>query len=143
MRSGYTSHGQRSATTTFGRAVVSGPLCLPRDGRRDRDALLSCRAPLSPPGVRDLLRDIAQTSDAEWAAIGRGEAVAKVLATDNREIAVAGAVRIASSSERLVGRYRDIERLKRSAIVLEIGRFASHRDPPTSPLLRSRTTTST
>ncbi len=63
-------------------------------------------------------------SDAEWAAIGRGEAVAKVLATDNREVAVAGAVRIASSSERLVGRYRDIESLKRSAIVLEIGRFS-------------------
>ena len=79
----------------------------------------------SPPGVRDLLRDIAQTSDAEWAAIGRGEAVAKVLATDTREVAVAGAVRIASSSERLVGRYRDIESLKRSAIVLEIGRFST------------------
>jgi hypothetical protein len=77
----------------------------------------------SPPGVRDLLRDIAQMSDAEWAAIGRGEAVAKVLSTDTREIAVAGAVRIGASSERLVGRYRDIESLKRSAIVLEIGRF--------------------
>ena len=80
--------------------------------------------PPGPPGVRDLLRDIAQMSDAEWAAIGRGEAVAKVLATDNREVAVAGAVRIATSSERLVGRYRDIESLKRSAIVLEIGRFS-------------------
>ena len=78
----------------------------------------------SPPGARDLLRDIAQMSDAEWAAIGRGEAVAKVLATDTREVAVAGAVRIASSSERLVGRYREIESLKRSAIVLEIGRFS-------------------
>ena len=73
---------------------------------------------------RDLLRDIAQMSDADWAAIGRGEAVAKVLATDTREVAVAGAVRIASSSERLVGRYREIESLKRSAIVLEIGRFS-------------------
>ncbi len=88
---------------------------------------LSCRARDTQSlaaGARDLLRDIAQMSDAEWAAIGRGEAVAKVLATDNREIAVAGAVRIASSSERLVGRYRDIESLKRSAIVLEIGRFS-------------------
>jgi hypothetical protein len=78
----------------------------------------------SPPGARDLLRDIAQITDAEWAAIGRGEALAKVVATDTREVAVAGAVRIASSSERLVGRYRDIESLKRSAIVLEIGRFS-------------------
>ena len=81
-------------------------------------------------------------SDADWAAIGRGEAVAKVLATDTREVAVAGAVRI-SSSERLVGRYREIESLKRSAIVLEIGRFSKLRDPPTSPLFRSRTTAST
>ena len=48
VRSGYTSRGQRSATTTFGRAVVSGPLCLPRDGRRDRDA--PC------PDARDLAR---------------------------------------------------------------------------------------
>ena len=47
-----------------------------------------------------------------------------MLATDTREVAVAGAVRIASSSERLVGRYREIESLKRSAIVLEIGRFS-------------------
>ena len=51
-----------------------------------------------PPTTRELLREIAQTTDAEWAAIARGEAVAKVLATDNREVAVAGAVRIAASS---------------------------------------------
>jgi len=78
----------------------------------------------SPPATRDLLRDIAQTTDAEWSALTRGEAVAKVLGTDNREVAVAGAVRIAASSERLVNRYREIENLKRSAIVLDMGRFS-------------------
>ena len=79
----------------------------------------------TPPTTRDLLREIAQTTDAEWAAIGRGQAVAKVLETDNREVAVAGAVRIAASSELLAGRYRDIENLKRSTIVLDVGRFST------------------
>ena len=72
-----------------------------------------------------MLRDVAQVTDAEWAAIARGEAVAKVLATDNREVAVAGAVRIAAASERLAERYREIENLKRSAIVLDVGRFSA------------------
>ncbi len=76
------------------------------------------------PTVRNLLRTIAQTTDAEWAAINRGEAIAKVLPTDAREIAVAGAIRIAASSERLIARYREIENLKRSAIVLDLGRFS-------------------
>jgi hypothetical protein len=78
----------------------------------------------APPSVRDLLRAIAQTTDAEWAAINRGEPMAKVLSTDTREIAVAGAVRIAASSDRLVARYREIENLKRSAVVLDLGRFS-------------------
>jgi hypothetical protein len=75
--------------------------------------------------VRDLLHDIAEASDSDWAAVTRGEPFAKVLATDAREIAVAGAVRIAASSERLVDRYREVENLKRSAIVLDLGRFSS------------------
>jgi hypothetical protein len=77
--------------------------------------------------VRDLLRTIAQISDAEWTAVNRGDPVAKVLPTDSREIAVAGAIRIVASSDRLTARYREIENLKRSAIVLDLGRFS---DPP-------------
>ena len=76
------------------------------------------------PSTRDLLRRIAQTTDAEWAAVNKGEAVAKVLPTDTREIAVAGAVRIGASSERLIARYREVENLKRSAIVIDLGRFS-------------------
>jgi hypothetical protein len=75
--------------------------------------------------VHDLLRDVAQASDADWAAVTRGEAFAKVLGTDAREIAVAGAIRIAASSERLVDRYREVENLKRSAIVLDLGRLGT------------------
>jgi hypothetical protein len=78
-----------------------------------------------PPTTRDLLRDIAQATDADWATVTRGEAFAKVLGTDNREVAVAGAVRIAASSERLVDRYREVENLKRSAIVLDLARIST------------------
>ena len=58
--------------------------------------------PAQPPTPRDLLRTVAQVSDAEWTALERGEAVAKVLNTDNREIAIAGGVRIAADRERLI-----------------------------------------
>lgn len=82
--------------------------------------------------MRDLLRDIAQVTDAEWAAVTRGEALAKVLSTDAREVAVAGVVRIAAWSERLIERYREVENLKRSSIVLDIGRLG--KPPRTSDL---------
>ena len=49
-----------------------------------------------PP--KDLLRAIAGFTDAEWAAVERGEAVSKLLDTDAREVAVVGAVRITDSA---------------------------------------------
>lgn len=81
------------------------------------------------PGVdvRALLGEIAGFTSEDWANVERGVAVAKVLDTDAREIAVAGAVRIKAARERLVARIRDIEHLKRSAVVLDVGRF---HDPP-------------
>jgi hypothetical protein len=84
---------------------------------------------------RALLRTLASVSDAEWSAIERGEAVAKTLDTDSREIAVVGAIRIAASPDALVERYRDIDRLKRSAIVLDAGRFS--RPPVAADLARA------
>jgi hypothetical protein len=84
---------------------------------------------------RGLLRTLANISDGEWTAIDRGEAVAKVLDTDGREVAVAGAIRIAAPIASLVDRYRDIDRLKRSAIVLDAGRFS--RPPSPSDLARA------
>jgi hypothetical protein len=77
------------------------------------------------PSPRDLLRNIAQFSDFEWTAVERGEPVAKVLDTDTREVAIAGAVRITGSRELLLERYRDIGTLKRSAIVLDADTFAA------------------
>jgi hypothetical protein len=73
--------------------------------------------------VRPLLREIAGFTDEDWGTVERGIAVAKVLETDTREIAVAGAVRIQAPRTRFVARVRDIEHLKRSAVVLDVGRF--------------------
>lgn len=80
--------------------------------------------PAAAPDTRSLLRDVAGFTDADWAHVERGTAVAKVLDSDAREIAVAGAVRIAAPRERLVARLRDVDNLKRSAVVLAVGRFS-------------------
>ena len=96
-----------------------------------------CASPAAPARVmtpRDLLRSVAQFTDVEWAAVERGEAVAKILDTDAREVAVAGAVRIRGTRDQLVSRFRDLEVLKRSAAVLDVGRFSR---PPTAGDLES------
>jgi hypothetical protein len=114
------------SVTSLGGALVIGALAVLSAAGAGRG--------VAPPSPRELLRSIAQVNDAEWAAVTRGEAVAKVLGTDSREVAVVGAVRIAAASERLADRYRDIENLKRSAIVLAVGRFSI---PPTPADLAS------
>ena len=77
-----------------------------------------------PTAPRDLLRSIAQISEREWTSVERGVPLAKILSTDRREIAVVGAIRIAADRDRLVARYRNIDNLKRSAIVLDAGVFS-------------------
>jgi hypothetical protein len=77
-----------------------------------------------PRSPRELLRAAVRVDDREWAAIERGEPIARVLDTDTREIAVAGAIRIAASSNGLVARFRDIGHLTRSDLVLGAGRFS-------------------
>jgi hypothetical protein len=85
--------------------------------------------------VRSLVRSVANFTDAEWAAVENGAPVAKVLETDAREVAIVGAVRIAAPRERLVARLRDVDHLKRSAVVLDVGRF--RRPPAASDLLNA------
>ncbi|HEX6975055.1 MAG TPA: hypothetical protein VF147_11680 [Vicinamibacterales bacterium] len=82
---------------------------------------LSSAQPPPPAAVRDLLRAIAPFSAAELASIERGEAVARVIDTERREVAIAGATRIRAPRERLLARYRDISILKQSDAVLQIG----------------------
>jgi hypothetical protein len=84
----------------------------------------SSAAPARVPTARDLLRTVAQFTDAEWAMVERGEAVAKILDSDTREVAVAGGVRIHGTRDQLVSRSRDLEVLKRSSVVLDAGRFS-------------------
>ena len=62
-------------------------------------------------------------TDEDWAAVNAGRAVARILDSDGRQVAVAGAIRIAASRERFAARLRDIESLKRSAAVLDAGRI--------------------
>ena len=90
-------------------------------------ALWVCGSSAAPARVmtpRDLLRTVAQFTDAEWAMVEGGEAVAKILDTDTREVAVAGAVRIQGTRDKLVSRSRDLDVLKRSSAVLDVGRFS-------------------
>jgi hypothetical protein len=77
---------------------------------------------------KDLLRAIAGFTEADWAIVERGEAVSKLLETDAREVAVAGAVRITGRRDQLVARSRDLQTLKGS-IVLDVGRFSAVPNP--------------
>ncbi len=105
-------------------------------GRACAGALAACflagfagptaRSEGQPPDPRTLLSQVAGFTQADWTSVESGTAVAKVLDTDAREIAVAGAVRIAGARDRLIARLRDVDNLKRSAVVLDVGRFGPH-----------------
>ena len=84
----------------------------------------SAAAPATVMTPRDLLRTVAQFTDADWGMVERGLAVAKVLDTDTREVAIAGAVRIHGTRDKLVTRSRDLAVLKGSAAVLDAGKFS-------------------
>jgi hypothetical protein len=75
------------------------------------------------------LRTVARFSDADIAALERGQPLARVLETDRREVAIVGAVRINAPRDRLFGRYRDISSLKSSDVVMQIGRFSNPPKP--------------
>ena len=64
-------------------------------------------------------------STADVAAIDRGQVIARIIDTDRRQIAVAGAVRIAGSRARLVDRFRTVQYLKGSSAVLDVGVFGT------------------
>ena len=99
-------------------------------------ALAAASSGSTPPAAvdaREILQRTAGFTPADFAAIDRGQAVVKVLPTDRREIAVAGAVRIEGNRERLVDRMRAVENLRRSDMVLAVGTFG--RPPRADDLL--------
>jgi hypothetical protein len=71
------------------------------------------------------LRTVGGFSQGDLQRLDRGEAVAKLLDTDRREIATVGAIRISAPRARLLERYRDISTLRGSNIVLQLGTFAA------------------
>jgi len=81
-----------------------------------------------PEETRALLRNRLQFSDANVAALARGEVIRRTLEpSDNEEIVAVGAVRVRVPREFLIDRIRDIVAFKKSQYVLEIGTF---RTPP-------------
>ncbi|MCX6551284.1 MAG: hypothetical protein NTY02_09835 [Acidobacteria bacterium] len=88
------------------------------------------QGPIVPePAQSILLRDIGFTPG-QLVLIRNGQAMARTLETDQqKEIAVAGAVRVAVTKEEFFTRYRDIERFKHHKAVLQIGRFSA---PPSA-----------
>jgi hypothetical protein len=77
--------------------------------------------PLREP--HQMLRTIGGFTPSQLAALDRGDAIAKVLKTDRREIAVIGAVRIRGPRDRAIARYRDVSNLRKSEIVMQVGTF--------------------
>lgn len=126
----------------LGAAIVVAALNLTADSRHDAGA----DTPVGPVTYRydvgadrrvgpvgtgaadepqQFLRTVAGFSTAELAALDRGEAIAKVLPTDKREIAIVGAVRVKAAHERLFEQYRDVSGLRRSQVFQEVGTFGA------------------
>ena len=80
------------------------------------------------PAVADLLRSVGFTA-AEISTVERGNPVARTLDSNRREIAVIGAVRIKAARVRLAERFRTIDYLKGSRMILDVGAFST---PPRS-----------
>ena len=98
---------------------------------------VSVRLQSSPPGaapaVDDLLRSVGFTAS-EISAINRGLPVARALESNRREIAVIGAVRIRAPRHRLAERFRTIDYLKGSRMVVGAGALST---PPRPADLQS------
>jgi hypothetical protein len=88
--------------------------------------LIAGSSPAAQSRAEILLRQNAGLSAADLLALDAGVAVIHTLKTPVREeLAHVGAVHINAPSERLVERFRDIERFERGPGVPQIGRFGS------------------
>lgn len=72
------------------------------------------------PAPVEVLQQVGLSGD-EIAAVERGDAVARLIETDRRQVAVAGAVRIRGRREALVERLRTIDFLERSSALMGAG----------------------
>lgn len=83
----------------------------------------------STSDVHELLRIVGGFGPAQLAALDRGEALARILKTDRREVAVIGAVRIKGARERMVERFRRVANLRNSDLVMQVGVFGPTPQP--------------
>ena len=80
---------------------------------------------LSRGEPHEFLRTMAGFTATELASLDRGEPIAKVLDTDKREVALAGAVRVKAPRGRLFDQYRNVSGLRRSEVFLQVSTFSA------------------
>src|ERR671910_260459 len=72
---------------------------------------------------QNILREKAAFNEIDFAALGQGETVVRLLpATDKREVAVCGLVRIQIPAEQFLQSFRESMTRKGNPAILEIGR---------------------
>ena len=91
--------------------------------------LLLCALPTSaqnlPGWFQELLQKQINVTEDNLARLERGEAVARILRTnDKKEVAALGLVCVNASGDLFVEKFRDIVNFKKSAAVLQIGKFS-------------------
>lgn len=87
---------------------------------------LTARAQNFPERFQNLLRKQMNVSEANLASLERGEAVTKLLKTGaKKEITALGIVRVNASGDLFIDKFHDIADFKRSASVLQIGKFSN------------------
>lgn len=87
---------------------------------------LSTGAQNLPDRFKNLLQTQMNVSEATLASLERGEAVTKLLKTRaKKEIAALGILRVNAPCDLFIDRFRDIADFKKSATVLQIGKFSN------------------
>ena len=71
------------------------------------------------------LRPTVTLSSVDLRKLEMGEPMVRVVPADKGEVAMAGIVKVSVDGERLVAWYREIEALKKSQFVVQIGRFSN------------------
>ena len=88
----------------------------------------SASAAVGPDAARTFLADAFGLTEADFTRLDRGLVVSRTLpATDKREVATLGVVRVAMTPEFYVEQLSDIANLKQDEAILQIGTFG---DPP-------------
>src|SRR4051794_12971815 len=84
------------------------------------------QTPAGEPPPRPFLRKVIQLTDAQIAAVEKGEVVTKQLpAAEKAEIAAFGAVKVSGTVAMLRERMRDFQTFRKVPQVPEIGRFSN------------------